>query len=199
MRRRIIVFCVTVLCALRLCSCGQGREDGVLIIPSSRGDDGTATAVSVTAAAVTEQIITPQTEPVTVETAQPEPDEPAEETTFSEPSADPDGMLAQAEALIGDAEFRTLLAQYGADTESSALVGAVAAMLAYQNLHTADAGIPVPPTDDAEGTVYWTSGGSVWHVTADCSALAKSKSVNSGTEAQAAAAGKSRACKRCGS
>ena len=43
-------------------------------------------------------------------------------------------------------------------------------------------------------TVYWTPGGSVWHVDRNCSALARSTDIRSGTIAQS---GKSRACKRC--
>ena len=43
-------------------------------------------------------------------------------------------------------------------------------------------------------TVYWTPGGSVWHSDPDCSALARSNDVRSGTVAQS---GKSRGCKRC--
>jgi hypothetical protein len=67
-------------------------------------------------------------------------------------------------------------------------------VLAYQQMQgmTGEASL-------SEETVFWTAGGSVWHVTAECSALAKSKSVLSGTEEQAKQAGKSRVCKRCGS
>ena len=41
------------------------------------------------------------------------------------------------------------------------------------------------------GTVYWTPGGSVWHVDPKCSALARSSDIRSGTVEQS---GKSRGC-----
>lgn len=44
------------------------------------------------------------------------------------------------------------------------------------------------------GTVYWVSGGSVYHSTPDCPSLGRSKSIFSGSVAQS---GKSRACKNC--
>jgi hypothetical protein len=45
------------------------------------------------------------------------------------------------------------------------------------------------------GTVYWTPGGSVWHVSRGCSTLANSKTVLHGS---IAASGKPRVCKVCG-
>ena len=47
-------------------------------------------------------------------------------------------------------------------------------------------------------TVYYTESGTVWHKSADCSALKKSKNVIVGTQDEANAAGKERACKKCG-
>ena len=47
-------------------------------------------------------------------------------------------------------------------------------------------------------TVYYTESGSVWHKSADCSALKKSQNVLTGTQTQAEEAGKERACKKCG-
>ena len=47
-------------------------------------------------------------------------------------------------------------------------------------------------------TVYYTESGTVWHKSADCSALKKSKNVIVGTLEEANAAGKERACKKCG-
>ncbi len=46
--------------------------------------------------------------------------------------------------------------------------------------------------------VYWTEGGSVWHNTKDCSALARSKNIMSGSVHDAVEAGKERVCKKCG-
>ncbi len=47
--------------------------------------------------------------------------------------------------------------------------------------------------------VYWVKNGSVWHVSSKCSSLSKSSSADvlSGTEADAQASGKERACKIC--
>lgn len=53
------------------------------------------------------------------------------------------------------------------------------------------------PGGDSQ-TVYWTPGGSVWHVTKACSSLSRSKEIIAGSVASAQAAGKDRACKRCG-
>ena len=51
------------------------------------------------------------------------------------------------------------------------------------------------PSDDYQSeTVYWTPSGSVWHTDPNCSSLARSKDVRSGTVAQS---GKQRACKIC--
>ena len=47
----------------------------------------------------------------------------------------------------------------------------------------------------SDGTVYWTSGGSVYHTTDSCPTLGRSKNIQSGTVAES---GKSRACKVCG-
>ena len=44
------------------------------------------------------------------------------------------------------------------------------------------------------GTVYWVSGGAVYHASRSCRSLAKSKNIKSGTKAQS---GKSRGCKNC--
>lgn len=48
-------------------------------------------------------------------------------------------------------------------------------------------------------TVYWTEGGSVWHLSDSCSSLSKTDPADivSGSEDEAIAAGKERACKKC--
>ena len=48
-------------------------------------------------------------------------------------------------------------------------------------------------------TVYWTEGGSVWHLSDSCSSLSKTDPADivSGSEEEAIAAGKERACKKC--
>lgn len=60
---------------------------------------------------------------------------------------------------------------------------------------TPASGSPAPDNEaKTPATVYWTPNGSVWHSTADCPSLARSKTVNSGTVEQS---GKSRGCKKC--
>ena len=164
---------VLMLCTLLLCSCADSVEDGVLIVPSSR-NLYEETSAAVTASAETEDVV-PQTEPPV-----------AAEVPMAE------SVSEQAKLLFGDEVFCDLLAQYGEQLDAQA--AAVAAVLAYQKMQGMTGEAPL-----SEETVFWTAGGSVWHVTAECSALAKSKSVSSGTEEQAQQAGKSRVCKRCGS
>ena len=164
---------VLMLCTLLLCSCADSVEDGVLIVPSSR-NLYEETSAAVTASAETEDVV-PQTEPPA-----------AAEVPMAE------SVSEQVKLLFEDEVFCDLLAQYGEQLDAQA--AAVAAVLAYQQLRET-----VPKLPETEDAVFWTAGGSVWHVTAECSALAKSKSVSSGTEEQAKQAGKSRVCKRCGS
>ena len=163
---------VLMLCTLLLCSCADSVEDGVLIVPSSRNLYEETSAV-VTASAETEDVV-PQTESLTAEV----------------PMAE--SVSEQVNLLFGDEVFCDLLAQYA--EQMDAQTAAVAAVLAYQQIQGMTGEAPL-----SEDTVFWTVSGSVWHVTAECSALAKSKSVSSGTEEQAKQAGKSRVCKRCGS
>ena len=163
---------VLMLCTLLLCSCADSVEDGVLIVPSSRNLYEETSAV-VTESAETE-VVVPQTESFTAEV----------------PMAE--SVSEQVNLLFGDEVFCDLLAQYA--EQMDAQTAAVAAVLAYQQMQGMTGEAPL-----SEDTVFWTAGGSVWHVTAECSALAKSKSVSSGTEEQAKEAGKSRVCKRCGS
>lgn len=47
-------------------------------------------------------------------------------------------------------------------------------------------------------TVYWVKGGEVWHISEKCPSLSRSKSILSGTVAEAQENGKTRVCKRCG-
>ena len=163
---------VLMLCTLLLCSCADSVEDGVLIVPSSRN------LYEETSAVVTES---PETEDVVP---------PTESFTAEIPMAE--SVSEQVNLLFGDEVFCDLLAQYA--EQMDAQTAAVAAVLAYQQLRET-----VPKLPETEDAVFWTVSGSVWHVTAECSALAKSKSVLSGTEAQAIQAGKTRVCKRCGS
>ena len=62
---------------------------------------------------------------------------------------------------------------------------------------------PVPPvtqqapTTDNSRTVYWTPGGKSYHYSRNCPTLSRSKTINSGTLAEAEAAGKNDPCDKC--
>jgi len=58
----------------------------------------------------------------------------------------------------------------------------------------------VPHETDVDGNiiVYWTSGGTVYHYSKDCSSLSRSKAIESGSIEDAIDAGKSKACSICG-
>ncbi len=182
--RRLLCVILTVCCIAVLPSCAEPANEGVLIIPSSNNP-----------VAVTETEEPTETKP------------PLPEETSSAAETDPVGItapdtaeasdvLAQAQQLLRDEAFLAILAQYGGQLSPDAQTAVIAAVLAYQRQQ----GIPpvTNVTDDMDETVvYWTAGGSVWHVTDGCSALAKSKSIVSGSETQAMAAGKTRVCKRC--
>ena len=170
-----------VLCAMLSCSCAQSSDSGVVIVPSSRTETSTDTALAETVPADTMS---------SAETADAETEMAVTNAATDDGTAAGEDILSQAQAMMEDEAFSALLEQYGGDGESA--LGAVAAVLAYQqSQERADAAV-------SEDTVWWTDGGSVWHMTRECSALAKSKSVRSGSAADAEAVGKTRACKRCG-
>lgn len=50
----------------------------------------------------------------------------------------------------------------------------------------------------AEGDVFWSPSGKLWHATHRCSYLANSKTIYHGSEEEARLAGKERGCTRCG-
>lgn len=55
-----------------------------------------------------------------------------------------------------------------------------------------------PETDaDGEYTVYWVSGGKVWHYSRNCSSISSSSDVRSGRIADTLSDGKVRPCSRC--
>ena len=54
-----------------------------------------------------------------------------------------------------------------------------------------------PDDDEADGTVYWTKKGGVYHLYRDCSYIKSSSEVISGTAEEALEAGKSDVCSRC--
>lgn len=174
-----------LLVCMLLCSCAESVGDGVLIVPSSRSLYEESSAVTSETADTEDNI--PMTEPVSNE-------EPAVSDTAADVmTVTDDGFDAaeQARLLFADETFCALLAQFG--EQMDAQTAAAAAVLAYQQMQETAAEQP-----SFEETVFWTVGGSVWHVTAECSALAKSKSILSGSETEAQQAGKTRACKRCG-
>ena len=49
-----------------------------------------------------------------------------------------------------------------------------------------------------EETVYWVTGGSVWHRHSECPSLGRSREILQGTVQEAVESGKERVCKRCG-
>ena len=51
--------------------------------------------------------------------------------------------------------------------------------------------------EPADGVLFWTDGGRVWHESALCSYLSKKDSVHQGNEEQARAAKKERGCAFC--
>ena len=176
-----------LLCAVLLCSCADSVPDGVLIVPSSQNGGVVSGAV-----------LSETADSAEVDTAALEPVEPSESAAVEDAvSDDAFDALAQARILMEDAQFRALLEEYHRQTPSEESLAIAAAVLAYQKLHGETAMSQTADASDA-GVVYWTGGGSVWHVTASCSALAKSKSILSGTEDEAQKAGKTRVCKRCG-
>ena len=50
---------------------------------------------------------------------------------------------------------------------------------------------------DGDTTVYWTSGGSVWHTSRECSYIKNSKNILSGTVDEAISSGKKQLCSSC--
>lgn len=125
----------------------------------------------------------------------------------SEPSASeltPEGMdeisrelessSAAAAASKQNAKTTTAPASAApADTDTSASASQTAAVTPSDTLEP-DVFVTAPASD----IVYWTKGGSVWHISRSCSALKNSTDILSGSEDEALAAGKSRACKKCG-
>ena len=183
MKRIGCFVCALLLSACLLCSCTQSADSGVVIVPSSRTETAEPSADTVSDT----QTEVGETEAAVTETTAADGETTADAAGTE---AEAEDFLALAREMMDDAAFSALLAQYGADSESA--LGAVAAVLAYQRTQISDGAMV------AAGTVYWTGSGSVWHVTRECSALAKSKSVQSGTAAEAAEQGKTRVCKRCG-
>ena len=176
-----------LLLCLFLVSCGDVTDspDGILIIPGAAVQDSAASA------AVTGAQTMPETAAESVTAA-----ETADDGEESAAMPDMDSALAaQVSELLLDEVFLSQLEKYGADRDSAAAY--LAAFLAYQQLRAEETGAETAAAD-SDGTVFWTAGGSVWHTTEDCSALAKAKDIRSGTEAQALDMGKSRVCKRCG-
>ena len=185
MKRATFRIWLTVLCLLVLSSCAAPANEGVLIVPSGNGT------------AAVESLVTdlPETELQTEEITEKITEEIAEET-MSEPMKAEEDVLLQACRLFEDPQFESLFAQYRENSQTDPVIAAIAAMLAYEQ-QVDDIQASVSSSEDA-AEVFWTDGGSVWHITAECSALAKSKSILSGSESQAMQAGKTRVCKRCG-
>lgn len=180
--KQYVIFMSAILAAMLLTvSCAGSGDDGVVIVPSNRTETTAAEStvgsesVEITETEVVESVLT-ETEALAVE---------------SVPSEDADTLDA-ARKIIGDQAFLQYLEQYGIGADDEDTLGVIAAVLDYQKAQKESA---VEGTAEA---VYWTAGGSVWHVTRECSALAKSQAVQSGNVSDAQSAGKARVCKRCG-
>lgn len=189
--KTVVRLIFALLCTMCLCSCANSVNEGVLIVPSSQNGGHVSETESVETADFEETAA--ETDVIAAET-----EESAESAVDEDPVPnDTTDVMEQARLLLEDAQFRTLLAQYDAQISDGEPLTYVAAVLAYQKLHGTAAESQFPDAADGD-VVYWTVGGSVWHVTDACTALAKSKSILSGTESAAQQAGKTRVCKRCG-
>ena len=180
MKQYVIFICTLLISMLLTVSCSGGGDDGVVIVPSDRGSVTTSDMAEVT---VPQSETESESDEITV----------TETGTESAETVLEDGTdtLDKAQQMLEDEAFQQYLEQYGISADNSDVLGAIAAVLSYQDAKSVDTDVM------SETAVYWTTGGSVWHTARECSALAKSKSVQSGDEAQALAAGKTRACKRC--
>ncbi len=58
--------------------------------------------------------------------------------------------------------------------------------------------VTAPKAEPTTETVYWVKNGEVWHISEKCPSLSRSKTILSGTAAEAIENGKTRVCKRCG-
>lgn len=186
--KTVVLSALTALCIFLFSACAPAPDDGILIVP------GTQAAAADGMTAVTESDAVLETEPTAVTAA-----EPASDALLPPDTAEASDAVRQ---LLAEPSFLALLEQNGVDVlaDAKTVAGVASAVLAY--LDGRQENDETSPTGEAAGdaeTVWWTQGGSVWHVSADCPALAKSKSVSQGSQTEAAAAGKSRACKRCGS
>lgn len=100
------------------------------------------------------------------------------------------------------ADTRSLLTTAPEDTEAVQVVtdtvqaDDTSAVIVTEAIETAPSveTAQLPETD----TVYWVKNGEVWHVSAKCSTLSRSKEILSGTVEAAKESGKERVCKRCG-
>lgn len=80
-------------------------------------------------------------------------------------------------------------------TEAPAMT--IQSSVTSQTAETTDPVASEPQADEAQDVVYWTEGGSVYHITDQCSTLRRSKNILHGTVDEALAAKKERPCKTC--
>jgi len=183
----VIRLIFTLICAISLCSCADSVNEGVLIVPSSQNGGF-----------VSEPVLSETEDSAETDVIASEPEASLESSAVEDVVPDDTmDVIAQARLLLEDAQFCRLFAQYDEQISAEDPLAAVAAVLAYQKLHGETVTPQSPDALDGD-VVYWTGGGSVWHVTKACTALAKSKLILSGSETAAQQAGKTRVCKRCG-
>ena len=85
---------------------------------------------------------------------------------------------------------------FGTAEETSAMVEETSAVVedSFDSTETTE----TEEDSAAEGMVYWTEGGSVYHTNRDCRHLQKAKDVLQGSQERAARLGKERLCSACG-
>ncbi len=67
-----------------------------------------------------------------------------------------------------------------------------------QNTTSEETSTPDTPTISNKETVYWTSSGSVWHISSECRYIRKSTNIINGSIEDAKEAGKTKVCSSCG-
>lgn len=173
-----------LLVCLFLLSCADGGN--VSVVRQSGMFDFPTDTAAVTGSVPASRGMPLETEgPAVTETASPE--------TLPVLSAD---YGDAAKALLENPEFLALADSYGGRDDPAA---ALAALLAVLGENAETEGLPSRSLpEDTDTVVYYTPGGSVWHVRRDCPALSSSKEILSGSVDDAVKAGKSRECRRCG-
>ncbi len=102
-------------------------------------------------------------------------------------SCSPNGSIYHLSGgeLLDDAKMAEIKSDLLGEEENSDILSS----------ESTEVGIYEPDTAE---TVYWTESGSVWHKSAECGYLRKSKGTLSGAVSEAIDAGKEKPCSSCG-